>query len=131
MTCMSATQSIRGEMFLRVYKVVGLLGEGGMGKAFLGRHVKTGQEVVIKVMRDELAKKAAEPLHIYGADWIEEDAIKAGFFFTDLWGIKHGTRPPSPDPAVLANPVTQEQIDAEAAVAVAATTSRYGRASGS
>ena len=53
---MNATLSDRGELFLRAYQVVRLLGEGGMGQVYLGRHVQTGREVVIKVMRDHLAK---------------------------------------------------------------------------
>ncbi|HWY87617.1 MAG TPA: serine/threonine-protein kinase [Gemmataceae bacterium] len=53
---MNSTLSDRGELFLRVYQVVRLLGEGGMGQVYLGRHVQTGREVVIKVMRDHLAK---------------------------------------------------------------------------
>ena len=70
-------------------------------------------------MANKTDSKAAEPLHIYGADWIEADAIKAGYFFVDMFGVKHGTRPTSPDPALLNNPVEQAQIDAETAVMVA------------
>jgi hypothetical protein len=63
--------------------------------------------------------EATEPLHLYGADWREEDAIKAGFFFVDVFGVKRGTRPPTPDPAILANPIQQDEIAAMAAVALA------------
>ncbi len=45
---MQATQT--SELFLGSYRAVRLLGEGGMGQAFLGRHAETNQEVVIKVM---------------------------------------------------------------------------------
>src|SRR4051812_41260265 len=44
------------ETFLGVYRATRVLGEGGMGQVFLGRHIKTGQEVVIKVMHDHLAQ---------------------------------------------------------------------------
>jgi serine/threonine protein kinase len=53
---MNATKLTGGELFLRAYRVVRLLCEGGMGQVFLGRHVQTGQEVVIKVTRDGLAE---------------------------------------------------------------------------
>jgi serine/threonine-protein kinase len=45
----------REELFLGVYHRVRELGEGGMGQVFLGQHIQTGAEVVIKVMRDHLA----------------------------------------------------------------------------
>src|SRR5262249_22614866 len=44
-----------GRVFLGNYEAQHLLGEGGMGKAYLGRQCHTGQVVVIKVLRDELA----------------------------------------------------------------------------
>lgn len=37
------------------YEVQGLLGKGGFGAVFAARHTMTGQEVVLKVMRPELA----------------------------------------------------------------------------
>src|ERR1700730_15760269 len=60
--------------------------------------------------------EATEPLHLYGADWREEDAIKAGYFFVDMFGVKRGTRPASPDPATLACPITPAEKAAELAV---------------
>lgn len=47
------------EIFLGEYRAFRLLGEGGMGQVYLGRHLKTGQEVVIKVMHDHLAQVPA------------------------------------------------------------------------
>lgn len=53
---MSATPIHSGEIFLHAYQAIGVLGEGGMGQVLLGRHVQTGQGVVIKVMRDTVAE---------------------------------------------------------------------------
>jgi serine/threonine-protein kinase len=44
-----------GEVFLGRYQALRLLGEGGMGRVFLGRQLDTGREVVIKVMHDHIA----------------------------------------------------------------------------
>jgi eukaryotic-like serine/threonine-protein kinase len=44
------------EVYLGMYQSVRLLGEGGMGQAFLGKHILSGREVVIKVMHDHLAR---------------------------------------------------------------------------
>ena len=55
---MNAPQSANDTLYLRSYQAIRLLGEGGMGQVFLGRHVHTGQEVVIKVMRAQLADDA-------------------------------------------------------------------------
>lgn len=44
------------KVFLGLYEAVRPLGEGGMGKVFLGRHRPSGREVVIKVMHDHLAQ---------------------------------------------------------------------------
>ena len=39
------------------YKIVSLIGEGGMGNVYLGEHVSIGRKVAIKVLRPELASK--------------------------------------------------------------------------
>jgi TonB family protein len=39
------------------YKIVSLIGEGGMGNVYLGEHVSIGRKVAIKVLRPELARK--------------------------------------------------------------------------
>jgi serine/threonine-protein kinase len=44
-----------GETFLGRYRAEHLLGEGGMGRVFLGRQLDDGREVVIKVMHDRFA----------------------------------------------------------------------------
>src|SRR4051812_1076648 len=44
------------KIFLGMYEAVRPLGEGGMGKVFLGRHRPSGRDVVIKVMHDHLAQ---------------------------------------------------------------------------
>jgi hypothetical protein len=56
---------------------------------------------------------------LYAADWDEQTAIDAGYFFVDVFGVKHGTRPTSPDPAVLNIPIGQDILDAQAALDVA------------
>jgi len=40
------------------YRVMELLGEGGMGVVYVGRHEKLGQRVVVKVLRPEMSSKA-------------------------------------------------------------------------
>src|SRR5262245_46206883 len=52
---MNLTKPASGELYLQAYRATCVLGEGGMGQAMLGRHVQTGQEVVIKVMREDVA----------------------------------------------------------------------------
>lgn len=37
------------------YKLIQTLGKGGMGSVFLGRHVKTGQEVAVKLIAESVA----------------------------------------------------------------------------
>lgn len=37
------------------YKIISLIGEGGMGNVYLGEHVSIGRKVAIKVLRPELA----------------------------------------------------------------------------
>ena len=54
---MNVSQPACREVILGAYEVIRLLGEGGMGRAFLGRHVPSGRQVVIKFMRDHVAKK--------------------------------------------------------------------------
>ena len=44
------------KIFLGLYEALRPLGEGGMGKVYLGRHRQTGREVVIKVMHEHLAR---------------------------------------------------------------------------
>ena len=48
-----------GRVFMGRYEAVRLLGEGGMGKVYLGRQLDLGRQVVIKVMHDHVA---ADPL---------------------------------------------------------------------
>jgi hypothetical protein len=59
---------------------------------------------------------------LYGAGWDEQTAIDAGYSFTDVFGKVHGLRPTTPDEAVANNPVTAEEKDAEAALAVVIAT---------
>src|SRR5207249_5334577 len=44
-------------IFLNQYKPVRLLGEGGMSCIYLARKIESEQEVVIKVLRDDLASQ--------------------------------------------------------------------------
>jgi serine/threonine-protein kinase len=44
-----------GMVYLRRYQATRLLGEGGMGRVFLGREVGSARHVVIKVMHDHIA----------------------------------------------------------------------------
>jgi serine/threonine protein kinase len=46
-----------GRVFMGRYEVVRLLGEGGMGRVFLAFERKTGKEVVVKVLHDDLASQ--------------------------------------------------------------------------
>jgi serine/threonine protein kinase len=54
---MSALQTSRSTtLFLGRYEPIRPLAKGGMGKVFLGRHLLTGEQVVIKLMHEELAQ---------------------------------------------------------------------------
>lgn len=44
-----------GAVFLRRYQALELLGEGGMGRVYLGQQLDNGRSVVIKVMHDHIA----------------------------------------------------------------------------
>ncbi len=44
-----------GRLFLEKYETVRLLGEGGMGRAYLARQLDLGRHVVVKVMHEHLA----------------------------------------------------------------------------
>src|SRR5687767_5463238 len=44
-----------GNVFMGRYQALRLLGEGGMGQVYLARDLKGGREVVVKVMREDLA----------------------------------------------------------------------------
>jgi serine/threonine-protein kinase len=44
-----------GQVFMGRYRAVRLLGEGGMGRVFLARELRSGREVVVKVLHDEIA----------------------------------------------------------------------------
>ena len=44
-----------GDTILGEYKVVGLLGEGGMGQVYLAREPLTDTQVAIKIMKPQLA----------------------------------------------------------------------------
>jgi serine/threonine-protein kinase len=46
---------MQGEVFLKRYQALRLLGEGGMGRVFLGKEVGGHRHVVIKVMHDHIA----------------------------------------------------------------------------
>jgi serine/threonine protein kinase len=50
-----AHQTTAGEVYLGRYRAVRLLGEGGMGRVFLGNELSNGRPVVIKVMHDHIA----------------------------------------------------------------------------
>lgn len=45
----------RGSVLLGKYEVVDELGEGGMGKVFLARHLDLGRKVVVKVLNPQIA----------------------------------------------------------------------------
>ena len=49
---------MQGRIFLGRYEALRLLGQGGMGRVYLGRQLDLGRQVVIKVMHDHVA---AEP----------------------------------------------------------------------
>src|SRR5262249_6574400 len=51
-------RSMQGRVFLGRYETIRLLGEGGMGRGYLARHVDRGRQVVIKVMHDHVAADA-------------------------------------------------------------------------
>src|SRR5262245_56969266 len=40
------------------YRILELLGEGGMGRVYVGEHIKLGRRVAMKVLRSELASNA-------------------------------------------------------------------------
>src|SRR5437899_3097219 len=65
----------------------------------------------------EKAKKALAP-----DGWDEEKAIADGHFFTDVFGVKHGLRTTSDDGMAAANPVAQDEKDAQAAFDLANAT---------
>ncbi len=44
-----------GRVFLGRYEAIRLLGEGGMGRVYLGKQTDLGRQVVIKVMHDHIA----------------------------------------------------------------------------
>jgi serine/threonine-protein kinase len=44
-----------GRVFLGRYETIRLLGEGGMGKVFLARHLELDEPVVVKVMHEQIA----------------------------------------------------------------------------
>jgi len=44
-----------GEVYLGRYEAMELLGEGGMGRVYLGRQLDNGRQVAIKVMHEEIA----------------------------------------------------------------------------
>jgi len=43
-----------GRIFLKRYEAIKLLGQGGMGRVYLGRQLDLGRQVVIKVMHDHI-----------------------------------------------------------------------------
>src|SRR5438045_8644080 len=43
-----------GRIFLKRYEAIKILGQGGMGRVYLGRQLDLGRQVVIKVMHDHL-----------------------------------------------------------------------------
>ena len=45
-----------GEVYLGRYEAERLLGEGGMGRVFLGQDLQTDRQVVIKIMHDHVAR---------------------------------------------------------------------------
>jgi serine/threonine-protein kinase len=47
------------------YDIQHLLGEGGMGKAYLAHHVRTGEKVVVKAIHDHLLKDAKARLRFH------------------------------------------------------------------
>jgi serine/threonine protein kinase len=52
---MATAVSQRSSLFLGRYEAQKLLAEGGMGQVYLGRRLKDGQPVVIKVMHGHIA----------------------------------------------------------------------------
>jgi len=44
-----------GQVFLGRYETIRLLGQGGMGRVFLARHLELDEPVVVKVMHDHIA----------------------------------------------------------------------------
>lgn len=48
---------MNGRVFLGRYEAVRLLGEGGMGKVYLGRQLDLGRQVVIKVMHEHIMRE--------------------------------------------------------------------------
>lgn len=53
------TGDLIGSVIADRYLITDLLGEGGMGRVYLGRHVRLPQQAAIKVLRDDLVQDRA------------------------------------------------------------------------
>src|SRR5262245_12113526 len=48
------------------YRIIELLGEGGMGRVYVAEHVKLGRRVAVKVLRQEFATNRVAVARFFG-----------------------------------------------------------------